>query len=88
MTVYLEELFTFNYKASFDNGLTEHELDHVMVGYSDEDPKINTKEVAAYKWMRIDAVKEDLKKSPDDYTVWFAIIFNRFCQHIEDQSKL
>ena len=88
MTVSLEELFSFNYKASFDNGLTEHELDHVMVGFSEEDPKINIKEVAAYKWMHIDAVKEDLKKSPDDYTVWFAIIFNRFCQHLEDQLKL
>ena len=37
MTVSLKELFTFVYKAHFDNGLTEHELDHVMVGYSDED---------------------------------------------------
>ena len=88
MTVSLEELFTFIYKASFDNGLTEHELDHVMVGFSEEDPKINIDEVAAFKWMHIDAVKEDLKKNPDYYTVWFAIIFNRFCQHLEDQSKL
>ena len=88
MTVSLEELFSFSYKASFDNGLTEHELDHVMVGFSEEDPRINTNEVAAYKWMHIDAIKEDLKKSPDDYTVWFVIIFNRFCQHLEDQLKL
>ena len=87
-TTDLTELFHFIYQAPFDNGLTEHELDHVMVGFSEEDPKINTKEVAAYKWMHIDAVKEDLKKSPDDYTVWFAIIFNRFCQYIEDQLKL
>ena len=27
-------LFHFIYKAPFDNGLTEHELDHVMIGYS------------------------------------------------------
>jgi isopentenyl-diphosphate delta-isomerase len=25
--------FSFIYKAPFDNGLTEHELDHVMIGY-------------------------------------------------------
>ena len=37
----LKELFSFVYKAPFDNGLTEHELDHVMVGYYDEDPVIN-----------------------------------------------
>ncbi len=83
MAVPMEELFTFIYKASFDNGLTEHELDHVMVGFSDEDPKINIDEVAAFKWMHINAVKEDLENNPNDYTVWFAIIFNRFYQHIQ-----
>ena len=85
MTVSLQELFTFIYKASFDNGLTEHELDHVMVGFCDDDPKINTEEVAGFKWMTIDSLKKDLKEKPNDYTVWFAIIFDRFCQHIEDQ---
>ena len=28
----LKEIFSFVYKAPFDNGLTEHELDHVMIG--------------------------------------------------------
>ena len=84
MTVSLQELFTFIYKASFDNGLTEHELDHVMVGFCDEDPKINTEEVASFKWMNIDSLKKDLKDKPDDYTIWFAIIFDRFCQHIQE----
>ena len=37
----LKELFSFLYKASFDNGLTEHELDHVMMGHYDEDPVVN-----------------------------------------------
>ena len=85
MAVPLEELFTFIYKASFDNGLTEHELDHVMVGFSDDDPKINTEEVADFKWMTIDVLKKELNEKPEDYTVWFAIIFDRFCQHLEDQ---
>ena len=60
ITVPLQELFYFIYKASFDNGLTEHELDHVMVGYSDEDPKINTDEVKAFKWVPIDVLKKEL----------------------------
>jgi isopentenyl-diphosphate delta-isomerase len=87
MAVPLEELFTFIYKASFDNGLTEHELDHVMVGFSDDDPNINTDEVADFKWMTIDVLKKELNEKPEDYTVWFAIIFDRFCQHLEDQKK-
>jgi isopentenyl-diphosphate delta-isomerase len=36
-----EELFHFIYKAPFDNGLTEHELDHVMIGYYNDEPVIN-----------------------------------------------
>ena len=40
----LKELFSFLYKASFDNGLTEHELDHVMMGHYDEDPVVNLEE--------------------------------------------
>ena len=87
MTVSLQELFTFVYKAYFDNGLTEHELDHVMLGYSDEDPKINTDEVESFKWMSLEALKKDLVKNPDDYTVWFAIIFDRFFNHINNQLK-
>src|SRR5690625_6345690 len=44
---------TFIYKAGFDNGLTEHELDHIMVGKYNDDPVINPDEVAAFKWIGI-----------------------------------
>lgn len=88
MTVPLQELFTFIYKASFDNGLTEHELDHVMVGFTDKDPKINTVEVASFKWMSLEALKKDLVKNPNNYTVWFAIIFDRFFQYINNNMKV
>ena len=86
MTVPLEELFTFIYKASFDNGLTEHELDHVMVGYSEKDPVINPEEVADFKWMPMKEIEKDLINNPQDYTVWFAIIFDRFYKHIKTNN--
>ena len=87
MTVPLEELFTFIYKATFDNGLTEHELDHVMVGYTDDDPVINPEEVADFKWMEMEALQKDLTENPDHYTVWFAIIFDRFYKHIQEKNN-
>ncbi|CAL2085423.1 Isopentenyl-diphosphate Delta-isomerase 2 [Tenacibaculum sp. 190524A02b] len=71
----LEEVFSFIYKAPFDNGLTEHELDHVMVGRFNDSPVINKEEVEAYKWMSLEAVKEDIAQQPDLYTEWFKIIF-------------
>ena len=84
----LTELFTFIYKASFDNGLTEHELDHVLIGYSGKDPKINLEEVAAFNWMPLDEIEKDLKQNPQNYTVWFAIIFDRFYTYIKNKKIL
>jgi isopentenyl-diphosphate delta-isomerase len=82
----LKELFHFIYKAPFDNGLTEHELDHVMIGYFNGNPTINSEEVEAWKWMKIEAIREDMSKSPEIYTVWFKIIFDEFYHYLEDHT--
>ena len=82
----LKELFSFIYKAPFDNGLTEHELDHVMIGYYNDEPNINREEAESWKWMSIDAVKEDMKNHPELYTVWFRIIFDEFYHYLEDHK--
>ncbi len=71
----IKEVFSFIYQAPFDNGLTEHELDHVMVGYFNEDPNINRDEVESYHWMTLDSVKKDIELHPKKYTEWFKIIF-------------
>lgn len=74
-TTELKELFWFVYKAPFDNGLTEHELDHVMVGTYNGTPSINKDEVEHYKWMHLEDVKLDIEHHPALYTAWFKIIF-------------
>lgn len=79
----LKELFSFVYKAPFDNGLTEHELDHVMVGFYSDEPKINPEEVENWKWMSIENIKNDMELNPDMYTVWFKIIFDEFYHYLE-----
>ena len=85
----LRELFSFIYKAPFDNGLTEHELDHVLLGYYSGTPEINPDEVAAWKWMGLDEIKQELQESPEDYTAWFRIIFNRFYEYIrQNEGKI
>lgn len=81
-TVPLKETVSFIYKAPFDNGLTEHEFDHVMLGYSNEEPVINPEEVASWKWMPIADVKEDMEIHPELYTAWFKIIFEKFYNHL------
>ena len=78
----LRELFSFIYKAPFDNGLTEHELDHVMIGTYNHSPVVNAAEVADWKWMRPDDIKTDITAHPDRYTAWFKIIFDKFYEHL------
>ena len=80
--VELEDTISFIYKAPFDNGLTEHEFDHVLIGNYNDAPVINEDEVASWKWMHLDAVKKDILKYPELYTEWFKIIFDKFYQHI------
>lgn len=85
-TTELKELFHFIYKAPFDNGLTEHELDHVMVGRYNGVPEINPEEVASWKWMSIEDIKSDMKSHPEAYTVWFKIIFDEFYHYLEEHT--
>ncbi|MEH1008380.1 isopentenyl-diphosphate Delta-isomerase [Winogradskyella sp. ECml5-4] len=78
----LEETTSFIYKAPFENGLTEHEYDHIMIGYYNEKPNINEDEVANWKWMSLDAIKSDMHTNPQLYTAWFKIIFEKFYEFI------
>ena len=78
----LKEQFHFIYRADFDNGLTEHELDHVMIGHYSEDPVLNEDEVSDFMWMDLDKVKEDIERNPDKYTAWFKIIFKEYYQRL------
>ena len=79
----LKELFSFIYKAPFDNGLTEHELDHVLLGYATSNPEINPEEVAAFQWLPLATIAQELETQPERYTAWFRIIFDRFHRHVE-----
>ena len=81
-TTDLTKTTSFIYKAPFDNGLTEHEYDHVLVGKYNQEPKINPEEVAAWKWMSLEDVKNDINENPDRYTAWFKIIFEKFYKYI------
>ncbi|GGF69882.1 isopentenyl-diphosphate Delta-isomerase [Wenyingzhuangia marina] len=81
-TTDLKDVCSFIYKAPFDNGLTEHEFDHVLTGIYNEEPNLNPDEAEAYKWMKLEDVKADMQKNPEIYTAWFIIIFEKFYEFI------
>ncbi|HET8855556.1 MAG TPA: isopentenyl-diphosphate Delta-isomerase [Salinimicrobium sp.] len=82
-TTDLKDSISFIYKAPFDNGLTEHEFDHILIGNFDGEPEINPEEVHSWKWISLDELKESLIENPDIYTEWFKIIFEKYENHIE-----
>ena len=64
----LKDTISFIYKAPFDNGLTEHEFDHILVGHYNNAPNINPDEVEDWKWMPLEDVKKDISLHPEIYT--------------------
>lgn len=74
----LEEKGTFIYKAAFDNGLTEHELDFIYTGIYDQNPEINKQEVNDYRWLSLNEVQQDIATYPEKYTAWFKIILQHY----------
>jgi isopentenyl-diphosphate delta-isomerase len=76
LTCKLKKVFVFHYKTNLGN-LTENEVDHVFIGYSDSKPRINKKEVSNYKWFSLKALNNDIIKNPEKYTPWFKIIWKK-----------
>lgn len=68
----LQEVGTFTYIAALDNNLTEHEFDHVFVGYAHDDMTTDPhpREVMAYQWMDLTLLGQDLVAHPNLYTAW------------------
>ncbi len=71
----LKEVFSFVYEAHLENGLVEHEFDHVFTGISDMIPTPDITEVSGWKYISADALISDIKANPDKYTEWFKICF-------------
>jgi isopentenyl-diphosphate Delta-isomerase len=69
---------SFIYKASFENGLTEHEFDHILVGVFNGEINFNPTEVKNFKWITLDELASDLRQNNQNYTAWFKIIFENF----------
>lgn len=78
----LEEIFSFIYKANVSQGLIEHELDHILIGHSDEKPVINRDEAASWRYASIETIKRELRENPEKFTAWFKIAFAKICERL------
>ena len=69
---------TDHVSAGFENGLIEHEYDHLFFGYTDQAPKINITEVDSFEWLSIDEIKRRISEKPEVFTHWFKIVIEKF----------
>ena len=71
----LTEIGSLTYFAGFDNGLTEHEFDHLFTGTFNGELNINPEEVAEYRWLGFEDIDELLARQPESFTVWFKLAY-------------
>jgi isopentenyl-diphosphate delta-isomerase type 1 len=71
----LVDIGWFHYNAHFDNGLSENEIDHILVGMVAEDIEIvmNPAEVQACRWVTLHLLNEELADAPITFTPWLSL---------------
>lgn len=80
MQCVLEPVFSFIYRAEFDNGLIEHELDHVLLGRFSGKPYPNAEEAQDWKYISLEQLQKEINETPERFTPWLRIIL---AQHLE-----
>ncbi|QHS58260.1 isopentenyl-diphosphate Delta-isomerase [Chitinophaga agri] len=80
----LRELFQFTYRTEFDNGLIEHEYDHVWVGTYNGVINPDPGEVHAFRFLSVDELTRQLLATPGQFTSWFRLAFPKVIEHLRE----
>lgn len=67
----LQKAFSFIYHSPVENGLIEHEYDHVYIGFTDDTPLPHPDEVQNYRWISTADLKKEIELQPEKFTFWF-----------------
>ncbi|MBC7851264.1 MAG: isopentenyl-diphosphate Delta-isomerase [Chitinophagaceae bacterium] len=84
-TTTLSPLFSFTYRSSFENGLIEHEYDHVFVGYHEGHINANPAEVMSVAYRSIEDIQQSLDSNPELYTTWFHIALPMMAEWLQQK---
>ncbi len=71
----IEKIFDFVYTVDFENGLTEHEFDHVFAGEYEGNIDFNKGEVMDFCYKEVMEIHQNLQTQPQKYTAWFQLAF-------------
>ena len=84
----LKEEFSFTYEAEFNNGLKEHEFDHVFSAKANNcNFNLNKSEVDDIKWISLEELFDEVNKFPQNFTEWFKIILKNYQNHFSYESN-
>jgi isopentenyl-diphosphate delta-isomerase len=67
----LDYLYKFKYHAQFGAVGAEHELCSVYFGRYDGPVDVNVNEIAAWRFVGVEALERELKVAPETFTPWF-----------------
>jgi isopentenyl-diphosphate delta-isomerase len=63
----------FIYHEQYKNIGSEHELDAVFTGISDDQPQPDKQEIAGWQYIKLADLKKEIKQHPNKYTPWFKL---------------
>lgn len=78
----LEEVDVFFYRYPFDNGLTEFECDHVLIGSYHGTPALNPEEVDELAWVSFEELEQAMAEHAERFTPWFLICAEKAIRNI------
>ena len=82
----LKFLYKFEYNATYNDMVGEHELCHVLAGQSDQEPAVNATEIQNYRWVLPKLLREEIAKDSTLFTPWFLLEFERVIKDYQADS--
>jgi isopentenyl-diphosphate delta-isomerase type 1 len=77
MRAWLQPVGRFQYRAELANGLIEHELDYLLLAWSEGEAfSLNSEEVMEARWVELEQIKNDYRENPQKFTPWFKEAFD------------
>lgn len=77
----VEKVFDFSYRADFENGLIENEVDHVYFGEYNEAPNPNPSEIQSWKYSSFEDIKKEIAQDESNFTPWFKLVLDQVKDH-------
>ncbi|TAM58578.1 isopentenyl-diphosphate Delta-isomerase [bacterium] len=83
LTCALEYKFKFQYHAEFGEAGSESEVCWVYVGVSDAPIRVNSTEIAAWRFVAPEVLDREIATTPDRFTPWLRMEWQRLRQQHE-----